>query len=224
MRLASASGYGHISIANLSENRILLDRQAPTKAPRAMEQETAQDWTPLLDRVRAGDESAGRELVEALWPQVAGRIAGLCPRRDEIEDLAQEVFLKVCTCLRQYRGGSFRAWIDVMTRRVCYDALRKQRVRPEWRFSDLPDFETGGLVDGNVSHGGDDAMGILAALFAKLPAEQAWLLKRVELEECAIGEVSKEMGWTEVAGRLRLLRARRQLKKAYASWNEEVDS
>jgi len=221
MRLASASGYGHLSTVNWSVDLTLLD--LTTTAPRAMEQETAHDWTPLLDRVRSGDESAGRELVEALWPQVAGRIAGLCPRRDEIEDLAQEVFLKVFTCLRQYRGGSFRAWIDVMTRRVCYDALRKQRVRPEWRFSDLPDFETGSLVDGRAAPGGDDAGSILAALFAKLPAEQAWLLKLVELDERAIGEVSREMGWTEVAGRLRLLRARRQLKKAYASWNEEVD-
>jgi len=224
MRLVTADGYRQFSTADWSVNRCRLEWNPPADAPCAMEQETGQDWTPLLDRVRKGDESAGRELVEALWPQVAGTIAGLCPRRDEIEDLAQDVFLKVFTCLRQYRGGSFRAWVDVMTRRVCYDALRKQRVRPEWRFSDLPDFETGGLVDSKASAGGDDARDILVQLFAKLPAQQAWLLKRVELEECAIGEVSREMGWTEVAGRLRLLRARRQLKKAYDSWNEEVDS
>lgn len=223
MRLASASGCTQISLADWSANRILFEPEPPAPALRTMDPPDGQDWTPLLDRVRAGEESAGRELVEALWPQVAGRISGLCPRREEIEDLAQEVFLKMFTCLRQYRGGSFRAWIDVITRRVCYDALRKRRVRPEWRFSDLPDFETGNLVDGRASPGGDDAKAILARLFAKLPAEQAWLLKRVELEECAISKVSREMGWTEVAGRLRLLRARRQLKKAYESWNGEMD-
>lgn len=50
--------------------------------------------------------------------------------------------------------------------------------------------------------------------------DQVWLLNEVDLKERPIGEVSREMGWTEVAGRLRLMRARRALKKKYQSWNE----
>lgn len=220
MTLASANPVCHLLTREWTDAS---RRNPPSANLRSdMEVKSEYDWAPLLDRVRAGEEQAGRELVEALWPRVAGRIAGLCPRRDEIEDLAQEVFLKVFTRLGQYRGGSFPAWIDVLTRRVCYDSLRKQKVRPEWRFSDLPNFEVGEIVDRGSAPTGDDARAILAFLFQKLPSHEAWLLKRVELEECSIGVVSREMGWTEVAGRLRLLRARRKLKAVYDRWNGEM--
>jgi DNA-directed RNA polymerase specialized sigma24 family protein len=52
--------------------------------------------------------------------------------------------------------------------------------------------------------------------------EQAWLLQEVELKERSIGKVAKEMGWTEVAGRLRLMRARRSLVRTFEKWEHEA--
>ena len=171
--------------------------------------------------MRAGENKAERELVERLWPQLAGRLAGLCPRREEVEDLAQEVFTKVFRKLRQYRGGRFEAWVDVLARRVCYDALRKQRVRPEWRFADLEDFDEDKLEETEAATvSGEDTRAILTELFRRLPPQQVWLLNEVELKERAIGEVSREMGWTEVAGRLRLMRARRSLEREYRKFEQ----
>ncbi|MDP0490146.1 MAG: RNA polymerase sigma factor [Verrucomicrobiota bacterium JB023] len=187
-----------------------------------MEDRASQDWKPLLARVRTGESDAESELVALLWPRVSRRIAGLCPRRMEIEDLAQEVFMKIFAKLWQYRGGSFEAWVDVMTRRVCYDALRKQRVRPEWRFSDLTDFDEASIESEKPPGSGKEAGEIISLLLNRLPAEQAWLLTAIELEEKSIGEVAREMGWTEVAGRLRLMRARRSLKRVYDDWNREL--
>lgn len=177
------------------------------------------DWSDLLSRVRAEEEAAQRELVELLWSQVAGRIHGLCPRRETVEDLAQEVFAKIFSKLRQFRGGVFEAWVDQITRRVCYDALRKQKVRPEWTFTDVGDDviergeESGKLMDSI------DAAKVLDQLFQKLPAEIAWLLREVELEQRSISEIASEMGWTGTAARLRLFRARQRLKDAFKQWN-----
>lgn len=188
---------------------------------REMEGKVDSVWTDLLDAVGRGEGDAERELVERLYPQVAGRISGMLPRREAVEDLAQEVFLKIFTKLETYRGGCFEAWVDMITRRVCYDALRKRRVRPEWCFAELGE---NGLEENAVERrepGEVDAAETLATLFKMIPAEQAWLLNEVELAERSIGEVSAEMGWTATAGRLRLMRARRRLKKTYEQWEHE---
>ena len=182
------------------------------------------DWSELLKRVRSEEPAAQRELVDLLWSQVAGRVHGLCPRRETVEDLAQEVFAKIFAKLRQFRGGVFEAWVDQITRRVCYDALRKQKVRPEWPFTDVGDEveergEEGGRLMESI-----EAAKVLDQLFRKLPAEMAWLLREVELEERSISEVSREMGWTQTAGRLRLFRARQRLKSVSQKWNSEYEN
>lgn len=175
------------------------------------------DWQPLLRRVRREEAAAQEELVAQLWSQVAGRIHGLCPRRKTVEDLAQEVFTKIFSKLWQYRGGVFEAWVDQVTRRICYDALRKQKVRPEWTFTDVGDEVREAASEDEVAD--IDAAEVLADLFRKLPDEVAWLLREVELEERNIGEVAREMGWTSTATRLRLFRARKKLQSVF---NESI--
>lgn len=178
------------------------------------------DWPALVASVRAGEETAARALVEQLYPQVAGRISRLLPRREEIEDLAQEVFLRLFSRLGQFHGGSFPAWVDAITRRVCYDALRKRRVRPEWRFADLDDDPAEPASEAAPAE--VDSAAVVAALLAQLPPEQAWLLQQVELEGRSIGELSAELSWTATGGRLRLFRARNALKRAYERWKENT--
>jgi RNA polymerase sigma factor (sigma-70 family) len=176
------------------------------------------EWSALVERVRSCDAAAERELVDRLYPRLVAIIRVWEGRRDGMEDLAQEVYLRVFSRMEQFRGGSFTAWVDVIARRVCYDALRRQRVRPEWNFADLgsatPD-------DPAVPSQEDcDAAEVVARLLAKIPGPQAWLLREVELAERPIGDVAREMGWTAVGGRLRLFRARQALKNAYNEWKE----
>lgn len=171
------------------------------------------DWAALAAAANHGDDAAAREIVQRLYPQIAGRISRLLPRREEIEDIAQEVFLRMFSRLGQYRGGSFRAWVDAIARRVCHDLLRKRRVRPEWRFADFT--EDPPEASTPPADHEPEAAAILARLFSAILPEQAYLLEQVELEGHSIGEVSNTMGWTAVGGRLRLHRARNALKRAY---------
>lgn len=180
------------------------------------EEET--NWDTLLLRVRQGDASAERELVERLFPRVAARIRTWKARRETVEDLAQEVFIRMFRHLHQQQGGSFSAWVDSIARHVCYDALRKQRIRPEWNFTDISE---GKMVEpaAEMQQADTDAAEVVATLLALMPPEQAWLIREVELEQRSIGEVSAAMGWTAVGGRLRLFRARQSLRKVYHQWN-----
>lgn len=171
-------------------------------------------WQFLLDGVRAGDAAAERQLVEDLYPRVAGIIQSLRPRRELVEDLAQEVFLRMFSRLAQYRGGAFVSWVDAITRRVCYDALRKQKVRPEWRFADFPE-DPAEMVAEAGDGASRESADLLERLFARMDPAQVWLLREVELSGRTTDELAREMGWTKVATRLRLMRARRLLAKTY---------
>lgn len=59
-----------------------------------------------LERVIARDQTASRELVERLQPLVRRIVRAHRPWRMAEEDLCQEVFMSVFTCLGQYRGSA----------------------------------------------------------------------------------------------------------------------
>lgn len=81
---------------------------------------------------RSGDQAACRTLVENLQRPVLAtifRFLGPAWRRD-VEDLAQEVFLKVFRALPQFdpRRAKFTTWVYTFVRNHCYDVLKKRRL------------------------------------------------------------------------------------------------
>src|SRR5215207_5304453 len=85
---------------------------------------TAVAWSELLARVQARDEAASRQVVELLYPLVAKVVQANLPRREEPEDLIQEVFMKMFQRLDQYRGDApFEHWVSRMTVTTCLDRL-----------------------------------------------------------------------------------------------------
>ncbi len=179
------------------------------------------DYDALVAAVRGGDQAAASQLVEALYPMVAGRISRLLARRAEVEDLAQDVFLRLFSRLDQYRGGNLPGWVEIITRRLCYNALRHRRVRPEWRFADLPE-DPPEPAAAEATPAEPDGAALLARLFAMLPPDQALLLQMVEIEGRSISQVAADMGWTSAGGRVRLFRARRALERAYHKLSHET--
>lgn len=179
---------------------------------------TADEVAGLLDRVRRREEAAARALVEWLGPLVARIAAGYRPLREEVDDVVQDVFMKIFARLDQYTGASpFDHWVSRITRFACIDRLRRKKARPELRYTDLTPGELA-LLDGAAAvhePAGDDAHALLEKLLVTLPPHEAWLLREVELRERPIGEVCAEAGWLPVSGRVRLFRARARLRRAF---------
>ena len=175
----------------------------------------------LLARVRQRDEAASRDLVERLYPLVAQVVHAHLPRRDEPEDLMQEVFLKMFSRLEQFRGDvPFEHWVSRITLNTCLDRLRRQKVRPELRWADLTEQEQAMIegVSGETEPADADApqaLALLERLLGQLPESDAWLLRQVELEEKPLAEVCATAGWNAGAGRVRLFRARRRLQNLF---------
>src|SRR3981081_3923616 len=96
------------------------------------------EFLQLIERVRSSDQLAAKELVEQLYPTVIRIVRNHLPRREREEDLSQEILLKIFSKIHQYRADTpFEHWVSRISVNTCIDHLRKQRNRPEYRWSDF---------------------------------------------------------------------------------------
>jgi RNA polymerase sigma-70 factor (ECF subfamily) len=154
-------------------------------------------------------------------------VSGNRGRRDEPEDLAQEVFLRVFSRLEQYRGEvPVEHWVRRIALNTCLDHLRRQKARPELRWSDLGEAEQALLTatppEATASETERIAARELAGrLLAALPPADAWLLGELEMEGRTIAEVCAATGWNAGVARIRAFRARQRLKALWRKLEKE---
>ena len=96
----------------------------------------------LVRRAQAGDESAFREIVERYQAKVFSIIHGIVRQRNDVEDIAQQVFAKVYFSIRNFDfRSSLITWIYKITVNECFDYLRKKKVRKLVYESDMSEDE-----------------------------------------------------------------------------------
>src|SRR5689334_25293481 len=96
----------------------------------------------LVQRAQTGDESAFREIVERYHAKVFSIIHGIVRQRNDVEDIAQQVFAKVYLSLKSFDfRSSLITWIYKITVNECFDYLRKKKVRKLVYESDLSEEE-----------------------------------------------------------------------------------
>src|ERR671933_226304 len=92
----------------------------------------------LIEKARSGDAGAFNQVVHPHRQRILGTIARLIGRPEDVEDVGQEVFLRLYFSLDQLRTAEvFEPWLYRLTVNAAYDYLRKQRRRQEYRMSDL---------------------------------------------------------------------------------------
>lgn len=184
------------------------------------------DWLSLLNRVRNGDEDAACVVVGRLHDQVRKIVLAHLPRRDEPEDVMQEVFMKTFSRLDQFRGEvPFEHWVARITLLTCIDRLRRQKARPELRWADLSD-EQRELVQAVAdrteapAQAPEAARELILQLLDQLTPEEQMLIRWLDLEQKTLAEVCARTGWNNTLTRVRAFRARRKLKAAYLKLEE----
>jgi RNA polymerase sigma-70 factor, ECF subfamily len=81
----------------------------------------------LVARCQAGDQEAFGELVDQYKNLVFGVISQVVPDRSRVDDLAQDVFLKIHRGLPSFRGeAKLSTWIYRIVRNVCCEARSKK--------------------------------------------------------------------------------------------------
>jgi RNA polymerase sigma-70 factor (ECF subfamily) len=92
--------------------------------------EDEQSITDAALAAAAGDREAAQRFVELTYPRVRRFLAHLC-RAGEVDDLAQETYLRALPALRGFAGrAAARTWLLAIARRVAADHVRGVSRRP----------------------------------------------------------------------------------------------
>ncbi len=92
---------------------------------------------PVVERARAGDEAAFRQLYLQHRGQVTRLVTRMVGPGPDVDDLVQDVFLHVYRSLPSFRGeAKFTTWLYRLTVNVTKMYFRRKQSRP--RFADVP--------------------------------------------------------------------------------------
>jgi RNA polymerase sigma-70 factor, ECF subfamily len=199
--------------------------ETPARTDAEMSAETPSQMTDdeLVAAARTGDESAFGRLFERHRRLVSRLGYRFFPRRDQVEEIIQESFIKAYFALDDYQGGgekSFVSWLARIAVRTCYDELRRVRRRGESSIGDLSEEEAAYLHErlrdlsagGNVE-GAAISRDLANKLLSRLRPDDRMVLALLKLEELSIAEISNLTGWTTAKVKMRSHRAQRGLRQ-----------
>ncbi len=167
-----------------------------------------------------GDGEAFGHLVERYQKRVFAQVFRLVRRRDDVEDLAQEVFVKAFRAIRSYDfRSSFGTWLSRVAVNHCYDYLRRERAQPTVVSVSPADREAAqstGLVDKLEARDQDperQAMlrDLVGRLLERAPADDQIVLVLKEMEGLSVEEIGEILELRPGTVKVRLFRARKRM-------------
>ncbi len=182
-----------------------------------------------IRRCQRGQREAFEPLVERYKRRVFSLVYHLVRRRDEAEDLAQEIFLKAFLAIRSFNfQASFGTWLARIAVNHCYDYLRRQRssrVSYYWEMTEegLRDFEARleGPGAGGLNAEQQAALRDLAGkLLERAPAEDRTVLVLKELQELSVEEIAEILKLKTSTVKVRLHRARKRMLEDWKRWRQ----
>jgi len=174
----------------------------------------------LVSAACGGDDGAFARLVGNHKRRVFRLAARFARDADELDDLCQEVFIKVYEHLSAFRNDApFEHWLTKIAVRVCHDALRSRRHEKHHMHLDdmvmeLPDNA------GNSKRETRQARQFLKYAMSRLSPDEQLIITLLELEEFSVREASAATGWSEANVKVRAHRARHALKRVVEEHDE----
>jgi RNA polymerase sigma-70 factor (ECF subfamily) len=177
----------------------------------------------LVAQALKGDRGAAEEVVSRYQRLVFNILYHYLGPGSDIEDLAQEVFLKFFKNLERYDPKRpLKHWLARIASNQCIDEIRKRQKSPVRLESDL-DLEENqsleqlwlnpGPESGLTDADAERCMNLLQKSMEVLSPKDRMAFVLREVEDRDYGEVAAMMGSSELAARIRVSRARKQLRK-----------
>jgi RNA polymerase sigma-70 factor, ECF subfamily len=185
--------------------------------------EKGEEERQLVRLAQSGEEAAFEELIRRHQQRVFGLVSGILRRREDVEDVVQQVFLKVFVSLKRFdQRAAFSTWLYKISVNECWDYLRKKKVRPLVYEADLSEEQVSRL-DGVVSadqppaSSSDraEARDLLERMMEKLPEQDRQLLILKEVEGFSVQELAEILDLNVNTVKVRLFRARARLTDVY---------
>ena len=181
----------------------------------------------LIAEVLAGNVARFELLVVKYQARVFATARRYTRSESEVEDIVQDVFIKVYQRLSTFRGDApFEHWLMRLAVRTCYDFLRDRKRSRETVFTDVAP-EDVNLLDRFIAEPGKDAEAAAAArelveaAMARLSPPARLVLTLLEIEERSVKEIAQLTGWSIPLVKVRAFRARAELRKCLERMSRE---
>jgi RNA polymerase sigma-70 factor, ECF subfamily len=181
----------------------------------------------LIAAVLKGDAASFEPFVQKYSPRVFATARRYARRDSEVEDIAQEVWLKAFSKLQSFRGEApFEHWLMRMTVRTCYDFLRGHQRNRESSFSELSEPENDWLerfvtAPETASDNADAAKLLIERVMEKLAPPARLVITLLEIEDRSVKEIAELTGWSVPLVKVRAFRARGEMRKILAKMTKE---
>ncbi len=178
----------------------------------------------LVGECVGGSSLAFDELVSRYRSKVLRLVASMLGTRVDVEDVAQDIFVKVYLSLRKFRGdASFSTYLYTVTLNRCRDELRKAKLRKFFSFDDW--FAAGGDAHATQENGqrldGDEQRDAMRRAMKQLPAQTQMLLHLREVEELSYKDLADVFNVEIGTIKSRLARARDRLREEISPYLRE---
>ena len=174
----------------------------------------------VIQKAQKGEATAFNEIAVAYRRRIMGTVSRLIGRPEDVEDIAQEVFIRLYYSLEQLRTPEvFEPWLYRLTVNACYDYLRRNKRRLESRMADLSEQQVM-LADAAAGSRFQNEEGekrrvrdTVSGLLASVSEEDRILLTLKEVEGLSLKELERIYHVNENALKVRLFRARQRVLK-----------
>lgn len=180
------------------------------------------DEAALIAAVLRGDAASFEPLVQKYSPRVFATARRYARRESEVEDIAQEVWLKAFEKLGSFRGEApFEHWLMRLTVRTCYDFLRSHQRNRESPFTDLTEPESDWLdrfvaQPETAAEDAEAARLLIGRVLERLSPQARLVITLLEIEDRPVKEIARLTGWSVPLVKVRAFRARAEMRKILA--------
>jgi len=194
---------------------------ADTEKPVAESRRGGED-RELVRRAKDGDKEAFESLVRQHQGRVFAVAGGILRNREDVEDIAQQVFLKAYFSLKRFdQRAAFSTWLYKITLNECWDLLRKRKARPLVLETDLSEDQARQYQAAEeVADGHPDASQRVASrerleqLLECLEERDRSMLVLKEVQGFSVEEIAEVLELNANTVKVRLFRARQRIAES----------
>jgi RNA polymerase sigma-70 factor, ECF subfamily len=180
----------------------------------------------LMRLVSGGDTAAFEQLIERHQTLVAGTVARMLGSNSDVEDIAQQVFIRVWKSAGRYVArAKFTTWLLKITRNLVFNEMRRAKRHPHLPVHIEPAVEEMPLKDETTAS--PDAMLLQTELqqaiekaITLLPDTQRMALVLRRYEELSYEEIADVLELSVPAVKSLLFRARTELRERLKDYLE----
>lgn len=166
-----------------------------------------------IERIQAGDAACFACLLDRYSRQVHSLILRVVRNREDAEELAQDVFVKVYRKLSSFKGdSSFSTWVY----RIAYNTAISETRKKKYEFLAIEEATIDNVSEEEVAEalGRSDTseqMNRLDAALAKLPPDERGIILLFYIEDKTIDDMAQITGLTPANIKVKLHRIRKKL-------------